>query len=577
MRSLKRLKPYLKPHARRIAQACVVMVFVAIFNGAMVWLLKPVVDYVFIKKDPRILIGVVLIIPVIFLAKMIFTYAQAYLMSYLGQIITQEIREDLFRHLHELSLEFFWRSRSGDILSRLTNDLTRVQDGIQFVPLYLVRDSLTVLILLVVMFFIHWQFALTALLTIPFAVAVLAVLGKKLRSSSRKSQEIIGELYSRFQESLQGMLVVKAFNYESGAIARFQVENDALFNQMMRYFRATALSGPLMEFLGSLIMAAVIWQGGREILAFKMTPGSFFVFLGSFFAAYAPIKNISQLNSKLQMALASSDRIFQVFDEKPSVVDKPNALRFESLKSSIEFENVSFRYASQERWALKNVSFKIEAGQTIGVVGPSGSGKTTLVYLMLRLFDPNEGRILIDGKDIRDYFASSLRAKIGLVNQETVLFNDTVSANVSLGTPHATKEEIIEALKIADAYGFVERLENGLDAQLGDRGLKLSGGERQRLAIARAVLKKPSLLLLDEATSNLDTASEKSVQVALERVSKNETTLAVAHRLSSVKNADRILVFNHGNLAESGNHEELLALNGLYATLERFQKISVDP
>ncbi len=577
MHNLRRLKPYLKPHSRRIAQACVVMVFVAIFNGAMVWLLKPVVDYVFIKKDPRMLAGVVLIIPIIFLTKMIFTYTQAYLMSYLGQIITQEIREDLFRHLHELSLEFFWRSRSGDILSRLTNDLTRLQDGIQFVPLYLVRDSLTVLILLVVMFFIHWQFALTALFTIPFAASVLSVLGKKLRSSSRKSQEIMGELYSRFQESLQGMLVVKAFNYESGAIARFQIENDALFNQMMRYFRATALSGPLMEFLGSLIMAAVIWQGGKEILAFKMTPGSFFVFLGSFFAAYAPIKNISQLNSKLQMALASADRIFQVLDEKPSVVDKPAAPKFESLKSLIEFENVSFRYGGQERWALRNVSFKIQAGQTVGVVGPSGSGKTTLVYLMLRLFDPNEGRILIDGKDIRDYCSASLRAKMGLVTQETVLFNDTVSANVSLGNPHATEEEIIEALKIADAYDFVSRLENGLLTHLGDRGLKLSGGERQRLAIARSVLKKPSLLILDEATSNLDAASEKSVQAALERVSKSNTTLSIAHRLSSIKNASKILVFNRGELAESGSHEELIALNGLYATLDRFQKISIEP
>ena len=508
---------------------------------------------------------------------MIFTYTQAYLMSYLGQIITQEIREDLFRHLHELSLEFFWRSRSGDILSRLTNDLTRLQDGIQFVPLYLVRDSLTVLILLVVMFFIHWQFALTALFTIPFAASVLSILGKKLRTSSRRSQEIMGELYSRFQESLQGMLVVKAFNYESGAIARFQIENDALFNQMMRYFRATALSGPLMEFLGSLIMAAVIWQGGKEILAFKMTPGSFFVFLGSFFAAYAPIKNISQLNSKLQMALASADRIFQVLDEKPSVVDKPAAPKFESLKSLIQFENVSFRYGGQERWALRNVSFKIQAGQTVGVVGPSGSGKTTLVYLMLRLFDPSEGRILIDGKDIRDYRSASLRAKMGLVTQETVLFNDTVSANVSLGNPHATEDEIIEALKIADAYDFVSRLENGLLTHLGDRGLKLSGGERQRLAIARSVLKKPSLLILDEATSNLDAASEKSVQAALERVSKSNTTLSIAHRLSSIKNAGKILVFNRGELAESGSHEELIALNGLYATLDRFQKISVEP
>jgi subfamily B ATP-binding cassette protein MsbA len=575
MPSLWRLKPYLKPHKRRFVQACIVMFFVAILNGSMVWLLKPVVDYVFIKKNSRILLEVVFAIPVVFFIKMVFSYIQAYLMSYLGQKITQEIREDLFRHLHDLSLDFYWKSRSGDILSRLTNDLARVQDGLHFVPLYLIRDTLTVLILTIVMFFIHWQFALTALIAIPLAASILAILGKKLRSSSRKSQEIMGELYHRFQESLQGMLIVKAFNYESGAIARFQLENDSLFNQMMRYFRATALSGPLMEFLGSLIMAGVIWQGGREILADRMTPGAFFVFLGSFFAAYGPIKNISQLNAKLQMALASADRIFQVFDEKPSVIDKPGAPAFVMIHSNLEFENVSFRYANQESWALRNVSFKIEAGQTIGAAGPSGSGKTTLVYLALRLFDPTEGRILIDGKDIRDYSAPSLRAKIGLVNQETVLFNDTVLANIRLGKPQATEAEVWKALKVADADGFVLRLAKGLNTPLGDRGLQLSGGERQRLAIARSILKDPSMLILDEATSNLDTASEKSVQAALEKVAKGRTALIIAHRLSSLHNADKILVFNRGELAESGSHKELLSLNGLYSTLYHFQQIAI--
>lgn len=575
MRNIRRLKPYLAPHKLRFLEACVVMVFVAIFNGAMVWLLKPVVDYVFIKKDPRMLLEVVLSIPVIFIVKMVFTYTQGYLMSYLGQKITQEIREDLFRHLHDLSLDFYWKSRSGDILSRLTNDLTRLQDGLHFVPLYLIRDTLTVIVLTTVMFFIHWQFALMALIAIPAAASILAVLGRKLRQSSRKSQEIMGELYHRFQESLQGMLVVKAFNYEEEAIARFQIENESLFNQMMRYFRATALSGPLMEFLGSLIMAAVVWKGGREILSGRMTPGSFFVFLGSFFAAYAPIKNISQLNAKLQMALASADRIFQVFDEKPSVIDRPGAPRVEQIRESLEFQNVSFRYAGQESWALKNVSFKIEAGRTVGAAGPSGSGKTTLVYLMLRLFDPTEGRILIDGKDLRDYSASSLRAKIGLVNQETLLFNDTVAANVSLGKPDAHEAEIWEALKIADADGFVGRMAQGLQTPLGDRGTKLSGGERQRLAIARAVIKNPTALILDEATSNLDTSSEKSVQASLERVSKGRTAFVIAHRLSTLQSADKILVFNRGELSESGTHQELLSLKGLYATLYQFQKIAV--
>ncbi|MBI3552812.1 MAG: ABC transporter ATP-binding protein [Elusimicrobia bacterium] len=573
MSSLKRLIPYLRPHKVRIIESCLVMIAVAVLNGGTVLVVKPAIDYVFINKDDRMLWGVVILIPALFFLKMIFTYTQSYLMAWLGQKVTQELREDLFRHLHELSMDFYWKSKSGDVLSRLTNDLTRLGDAMQFVPLYVVRDSMTVVVLLGVMFYIHWQFALTALIAIPVAGGVLGVLGKKLRNAGRRSQEITGEIYHRFQESLQGMLVVKAFNYEKGAVAKFRQENDSLFSQMMRYFRATALSGPLMEFLGSIIMATVVYQAGREIIGGRMTPGAFFTFLGSFFAAYAPIKNLAQLNASLQLGLASAERIFAVMDESPSVVDKPGAAAFVKLSDGLALEGVSFKYPSREQIALKGVDLTIKPGEVVAVAGPSGSGKTTLVHLLLRLFDPTEGRIALDGADLRDYSVSSLREHIGLVTQDTILFNDTVAGNVSLGKPSASRDDVKKALDVADALNFVMKMPQGLDTPLGDRGLQLSGGQRQRIAIARAVLKNPALLILDEATSNLDAGSEKSVQEALEKLYPGRTVLIIAHRLSTLQKADRIVVLHHGEVQESGTHQELLARGGVYATLYKFQQL----
>jgi ATP-binding cassette, subfamily B, bacterial MsbA len=369
MRTFWRLLPYARPYRARFIQAFFVMAGVAALNGATVWIVKPAINHVFAQADAGMLWTVVSLIPAIFFLKLVFGYAQTYLMSWLSQRITQNLREDLFRHLHELSMEFYWRSKAGDVLSRMTNDMTRLQDGLQFVPLYIVRDTLTVTVLLGVMFYLHWQFALTALIAIPLAGGVLGVLGKKLRSAGRRSHEIMGEIYHRFQESLQSMLVVKAFNYEAGAIAKFKQENDSLFHQMMRYFRATALSGPLMEFLGSLIMAAIVYQGGREIIDKRMTPGEFFAFLASFFAAYGPIKNLSQLNATLQLSLASADRIFAILDEKPSVVEKRGAAELKDIANAIQLQDVSFRYPGRDDWALRGVNLTIKRGEVVAVAG----------------------------------------------------------------------------------------------------------------------------------------------------------------------------------------------------------------
>ncbi|MFH1724652.1 MAG: ABC transporter ATP-binding protein [Elusimicrobiota bacterium] len=577
MSLLRKFYPYLKPYRLRFVQAGLAMCVVAVFNGASVYVLKPIIDHVFISKNYSMLWLAILGVPLLMAVKNSAAYVQNYLMSWLGQRVTQELREDLFRHLHKLSLEYYSEHKSGEILARVTNDLTLVQSALQFVPLYLIRDSLTVVVLMSVLFYLDWSFALIALLGLPVASTLLVVLGKKMRDASMKSQIIMGQIYHRFQESLHGMMLIKAFNYERGAIEKFRGENQSFFTQMMRYLRATALSGPLMEFFGSIIIALLIWYGGREVIAGHMTPGGFFAFIGAFFAAYAPTKNLARLNSELQRGLASGERIFQLLDEKPRIVDRPGARAFSELQDEIRLAGVTFRYPTREVPAVQNVELIVRRGETIAIVGPSGSGKSTLVQLLLRLYDPAEGEILFDGADLRDLEIRSVRERLGLVTQETILFNETVFDNIAIGRDSVTPEQVSAAARVADADRFIRNLPDGYDTQLGDRGLRLSGGQRQRIAIARAVLKNPAVLVLDEATSNLDTTSESEVQKALERLMKGRTVILIAHRLSTIQNADRIYVLNQGAVVETGTHASLIRRGGLYRRLYEIQMAEPEP
>ena len=562
---------YVKPFKLRFLQAAASMLFLAAIRGGIVYILGPVIQGVFIDKDLGILKLVVIGLPVLFVFRMAAEYTNAYLMSWIGQKVIQQIRDDLFTHIHRLSIEFYWRKRSSDVMSRVINDLNNVQSTVQFIPLYGIRDVLTVASCLGVLFYINWRLALLSIIILPVTGVILGVLGKKMRKASVESNILVGEISHKFQESLQGITVVKAFNYEEQAIAKFRVTNDDYFSKMMRYLRATAMAGPIMEFVGSMILILIIFLGGKAIFAGTMTPAHFFSFVGGFITAYMPLKNIANLNAKLQMGMASWERIHQILDEKPTVIVTAKPRNIDNLEGRLEFSGVGYKYPSRDTVVLKNLSLVINPGEVAAFVGPSGSGKTTIVHLLLRFFDPLTGRILVDGHEMTDVDTTALRSHIGLVTQDTILFDDTVYRNIAIGLPGASLEEVAAAAKAADAHDFISAMPLGYETILGERGIRLSGGQRQRLAITRAIIKKPKILLLDEATSNLDTASEQAVQAAIEKIVGGRTVVMVAHRLSTVRNADRIFVLKRGELAETGTHDQLLARGGVYKGLYEAQ------
>jgi len=566
VRTARRFEEYLKPHAGRCAWAVGAMAAVSAFNGLAILLLKPIIDRLFIAKDLRMLWLVVAGVPVLVTLKSVASYAQNYLMSWIGQKVTQQIREDLFWHLHVLPLEFYSGRKGADVLSRVTGDLTLVQSALTTLPVYAIRDSLTLLFLAAALFRLDARFAALALLASPLSLAAVYVLSRKMREASRQAQLAVDRLHHRFQESVQGMLVLKAFNDEPGAIERFREENEAFFQPMMRYLRATALTTPLLEVGASAVIAAILYLGGRAVILGRMTPGAFFAFLGGLVAAYAPVKNLARTNAELQRAWASAERLFNLLDEKPAAAAR-RLPDFPGLKSAIRFEGVGFQYPGARTWALRGLDLEIPRGSRLAVVGPSGCGKSTLGRLLLRLHEPVEGRILLDGIDARDYDAASIRARAGLVTSESSLFNDTVFRNVALGRGVVTLSEVERACRAVGAAEFVEALPEGYQTLLGDWGFALSAGQRQKIALARIVLRDPELVVLDEATAHLDGPAEREVLAALDAALAGRTVVTIAHELRSVAGADRIAVMSAGAVVESGSHAALLAARGLYRRL----------
>jgi len=571
MNLYRRLLQFVKPYWRRLAGAMVCMLMVSGATSASAFLVKPVLDDIFFKKDLFMLKLLPFAIIALFLVKGIFDYGQSYLMSYVGQRIIADLREKIYNHLQSLSLSFFTRHPTGVLMSRIINDVNLVQGAVSEAVTGLIKDFFTIIGLVVVVFYRDWKLALVAMVVFPLAIYPLVKFGRKLRSYSYRSQTTMGDISAILMETISGNRIVKAFNMEDYERKRFAGENRKLFNLLMKSVRVRALSHPLMEFLGGVGIAFIVFYGGYNVIKGVATPGTFFSFLAALLMLYEPVKRLSGVNNTIQQGLAAASRIFEVLDAIPEIRNKPGAKPLHSITQGIEFQDVSFRY--EEEWVLKNINLQIKVGEVVAFVGASGGGKTTLLNLLPRFYDVSSGRILIDGVDIRDYTIESLRSMIGIVTQQTILFNDTVKNNIAYGKMGEPMEEIIKAAQAANAHGFIQNLPQGYDTIIGEQGIKLSGGERQRISIARALLKNAPILILDEATSSLDSESEVEVQKALEYLMQGRTTLVIAHRLSTVRRADRIVVISNGTIKEIGTHEELLEKNGEYKRLYLMQFI----
>ncbi|MBD3348101.1 MAG: ATP-binding cassette domain-containing protein [Candidatus Eisenbacteria bacterium] len=507
----------------------------------------------------------------VFLVKGVFGYLQSLLMITVEQGVIRDIRDALFRRISELSLSFFHGERTGRLISRITSDVTLVRRALVASLANLFRESLLTLLYLGVAIWISWKMALITFAVLPPIVIVMARIGQRLRKRSARIQERMADITSTLEEGIAGIRVVKAFGMEDYERRRFFDHTRSYFRTYVRMELLGALAGPLIEYLGVIGIVVILWYGGRQVLVTEtVSPDWFIIFLAATLSTMQPLRKLSKANNELQVGMAAAGRIFHILDEKPAVENAPDAVRIDRFRDAIRYEDVFFRYDSG-RDVLRDIGIEIRKGEVLAVVGPSGAGKSTLLDLLPRFYDPTEGRITLDGTDLRKVEIGSLRALMGIVTQETILFNDTVGNNIAYGLEGAGREEIEAAARAAMAHEFIEQMPEGYDTVIGERGVKLSGGQRQRIAIARAILKNPPILLFDEATSSLDTESERLVQDAIEHLLEGRTVLVIAHRLSTVTNADRTIVLDEGRIVETGTHQELMERGGLYRHLYDMQ------
>jgi len=547
----------------------IAMLLFSATTGALPLLVERVFDDIFAAKNAFALTILPMVIVGVFLFRAVTAIASSYLMDLVGQRIVRFLRQQINDHLQSLSLSFFNRTPTGTLLSRMTSDVLMVNEGLTQATASVIRDFTSLVVLLVVAFVKDPVLSVVAFLVFPAAVLPILRWSRKLRKTSRRGQVALGMLTTILQEAIQGNRVVKAFGMERYEQARFAEENERLFRLYMRVSWLRAITTPLLEILSSLAIGGVVWWGGRSVISGGRSQGSFLAFLTALFLLYEPFKRLSKTNNVIQQALAGAERIFEVLDTEQEIADRPGAVSLSGIREGISFEHVWFSYDSEP--VLKDVTLHIGVGEVVALVGMSGGGKSTLSDLIPRFYDVTRGRITIDGIDVRDIKLASLRSHIALVTQQTFLFNDTVRANIAYGDMTKSEREIIEAARAANAHDFIEQLPQGYDTVIGELGLRLSGGERQRIAIARALLKDAPILILDEATSALDTESEALVQQAIDRLMKNRTTLVIAHRLSTARRADRIVVIAHGRVVEQGSHEELIALGEEYRKLYDLQ------
>ncbi|MBD3862398.1 ABC transporter ATP-binding protein [Olleya marilimosa] len=505
-----------------------------------------------------------------FLLKNLFGYFANQHIMYLKNGVLNDLRKDMYNKIINLSLSFYSKRQKGDVMARILGDINEMQNSFFIVLELIVREPATILISLYLMFSFTWKLTLFVLLFIPISGFAISRIGKSLKSNSLKAQQESGKLISIVEESLTGLKIVKGYNAENIFSNNFTNSSNRILKLSNKIGLKNNLAGPVSEVLGIATIAVLLWYGGQLVLVEKIIKGpDFLAFMLLAYNILTPAKAISKASYKVKNGMAAADRVFEILHEDDTLADVPNATVLEGFNNQLTVENISFKY--DDDYVLKNFSLQVPKGKTVALVGQSGSGKSTIANLVTRFYDINSGSITVDGHDIKNVTKKSLRSLMGLVTQDSILFNDTIKNNILIGKPDATDDQIMEALKIANAWEFVKELPQGIETNVGDAGNNFSGGQKQRLSIARAVLKNPPIMILDEATSALDTESERLVQVALENMMKNRTSIVIAHRLSTIQNADHIVVMQKGEIIEQGNHTELLNKNGMYKRLVEMQ------